>query len=103
MPAISIPAATISITGAAIGALTCASTTGLYAGQKGWAVKSDGTGNLQVVISKILSTTTFLCQDYANARNNAGGVDLTAYNGGSIYFDAQVVPVQLTSSTQPLF
>jgi hypothetical protein len=103
MPAISLKPTTIAITAAAAGALTCASTSGLYVGQKGWAVKSNSTGNLQVVISNILSTTTFLCQDYANARNNAGGVDLSAYNGGNVYFDAQVVNVQLYDSTVPVF
>jgi hypothetical protein len=93
MPSIAIPATTISITGAAIGALTCASTTGLYIGQKGNAVKSNSTGNIQVVISQVIDSTTFLCQAYAN-KNNAGGIDLSLYNGGKIYFEAQIVSVQ---------
>jgi hypothetical protein len=102
MPAIALPPTTIAITAASAAALTCSSTVGLYTGQKGWAVKSDSSGNLRVVISQVLSSTTFLCLDYAS-KNNAGGTDLSLYNGGNIYFDAQVVQVQLTGSTQPLF
>ena len=87
---ITVPAITITLTGAASGSLTCASTTGLYVGQEGWAVKSDLTGNIRVVVAQVIDTTHFLCQSYAN-RNNAGGVDLSLYNGGKVYFDEQVV------------
>jgi hypothetical protein len=90
MPSFATNPITISITGATAGALTCASTTGLYVGQKGWAVKSDSSGNVEVVVSAVLSATTFLCQTQANFRN-AGGADLSLYNGGNIYFDRQVV------------
>ena len=90
MPSFIANSITITLTGAAAGSLTCASTTGLYVGQRGWAVKSDTTGNVEVVVSAILSSTTFLCQTVANI-NNGGGADLSAYNGGKIYFDKQVV------------
>ena len=90
---ITVPAITITLTGAASGSLTCASTTGLYVGQEGWAVKSDLTGNIRVVVAQVIDTTHFLCQSYAN-RNNAGGVDLSLYNGGKVYFDEQVVPIE---------
>jgi len=98
MSYIDVPAITITLTSAAAGSLTCASTAGLYVGQRGWAVKSDDTGNIEVLVSQILSSTTFLCQSVAN-KNNAGGVDLSAYNGGKIYFDKQLVPVTITPAT----
>lgn len=93
MSYIILPAITITLTGAAAGSLTCASTVGLAKGQKGWATKSDGTGNLNVIISSVIDSTHFLCQDVAN-KNNSGGVDLSAYNGGKIYFDEQIADVQ---------
>jgi hypothetical protein len=98
MPALSLPAITIAITAASSSALTCASTTGLFVGQEGWAVKSDGTGNLQVIISQVIDGSNFLCQSYTN-KNNAGGVDLSTYNGGKIYFYAQVVSVEPGASS----
>ena len=98
MSYIDIPAITISLTGAAAGSLTCASTAGLYIGQRGWAVKSDGSGNIEVLVSQIIDATHFLCQSLAN-KNNAGGVDLSAYNGGKVYLDKQLVPVTITPAT----
>lgn len=90
MPHFETAAITISLTGATSGVLTCATTVGVYIGQIGWAVKSDGSGGIQVIVSNVFDGTTFQCQDYSK-RNNAGGVDLSAYNGGKIYFDKQVV------------
>lgn len=90
MPSLIANSITITLTGAAAGALTCASTTGLYVGQRGWAVKSNNTGNVEVVVSAVLSSTTFLCQTWDN-RNNSGGADLNLYNGGKVYFDKQIV------------
>lgn len=98
MSYINVPAITITLTGAAAGSLTCASTTGLYVGQRGWAVKSDGSGNLDVLVSQVIDATHFLCQSYVN-KNNAGGVDLSLYNGGKVYFDKQLVPVTITPAT----
>ena len=92
MSSIAVSPVTISITGASATQLTCASTAGLYQGQRGWAVTSTGTLNLDVIISKVVDATHCMCQTYAN-KNNSGGADLSAYNGGSIYFDAQVVAV----------
>jgi hypothetical protein len=93
MPSITIPAITISLTGAAAASLTCASTSGLYEGQTGWAVKSDNTGNIRVLVSSVIDATHFLCQSYDN-RRNSGGYDLSDFNGGKIYFEKQVVEVQ---------
>jgi hypothetical protein len=98
MPTILAPAITITLTGAAAGSLTCSSTTGLYKGLVGWAVKSDGSGNINVIVSQVIDSTHFLCQNYATP-NNAGGVDLSLYNGGKFYFNAQYVYVDYTSPT----
>jgi peptidoglycan/xylan/chitin deacetylase (PgdA/CDA1 family) len=93
MPSIALSPITISITNATLDALTCASTAGLYKGQSGWATKSDGSGNVNVVINSVISTTIFLCQTVAN-KNNSGGADLSLYNGGKVFFDAQVVSIE---------
>jgi hypothetical protein len=92
MPNISVPAINVTITAATASALTCADTTGLYVGQRGWAVKSDSTGNLEVIIVDVTSGTQFLCQTIANIANS-GGADLSLYNGGKVYFDTQLVEV----------
>jgi hypothetical protein len=98
---VTAPAITIELTDASPNVLTCDSTAQLYVGQNGWAVKSDNTGSLRVVISKIFDTTTFLCQSYAN-RRNSGGADLTAYSGGNIYIEEQLVAVQQCLTPQKI-
>lgn len=90
MPNIIVEAVTVTLTAATASALTCADTSGLYMGQRGWAVKSDNTGNVEVVVVSVISSTQFLCQTVTNIKNS-GGADLSLYNGGKFYFDKQVV------------
>jgi hypothetical protein len=92
MPNFIADSISVTITDASASALTCADTTGLYVGQRGWAVDSEGENNLEVIVTQVLSGTEFLCQTIANIKNG-GAADLTTYDGGSFYFDKQVIPV----------
>lgn len=92
MPNILADSISVTLTAATAGALTCASTIGLFAGQRGWAVDSAGENNLEVIVVSVISGTQFLCQTLANI-NNGGGADLSAYDGGTFYFEKQLVEI----------
>ena len=92
MPNIIVEAVTVTITAATAAALTCADTNGLYVGQRGWIVDSGGENNLEIIVVNVASTTDFSCQKLSSI-NNGGNADLTAYDGGTCYFEKQLVEV----------
>lgn len=83
------------------GYITVASTTGFYAGAKGQMVNS-GQPNVQVVITEVASATslgirvipenpTAIVNGKSNSAPNYGRSDISAYNGGTIYQNEQLI------------
>lgn len=92
-----------SITAAtATGYVTVASTTGWYAGAKGW-MTFGGQPNVPVVITEVASATSLGVRivnenDLKNAPNY-GRSNVSAYNGGTIYQNEQFI---FNPNDQPL-
>jgi hypothetical protein len=81
---------TAAITGAsAVGVITIASTTGYYAGTKGWVSKG-GQPGANIVISQVVDGTTLQCR--LDLPYISGGSDLSLYNGGTLTVPSQIVP-----------
>lgn len=110
MPSIDAPAATAVITGATNkGVITVASTTPFHAGAEAWLAKDDASAQRRVIITRILTATTFQARPIPEASQKtvwqlsyqAGG-DLSAFNAGSrICMPAQVVRVEPAFSKAP--
>ena len=81
---------TAAITGAsAVGVITIASTTGYYAGTKGWVSKG-GQPGVNIVISQVVDGTTLQCR--LDLPYISGGSDLSLYNAGTLTVPSQIVP-----------
>lgn len=91
------------------GYITVASTTGFYAGAKGWMTNT-GQANVPVTITEISSATVIgirietenpfgITNGRSNSAPNYGRSDVSAYNGGTIYQNDQFI---FNPNDQPL-
>jgi hypothetical protein len=100
MPSIAVSAQTIAITGVTAVTLSCASTSGLYVGLVGTMVDSTGANSTRVTITQLPSATTLICK----FQTIPAGLTFTSYNGGTIYFENQVVSVpSLYNTNLPVY
>ena len=104
---IQTPTQSFTVTSASYGQLQLTANTGsdvtnLYRGLVGWINSSTGTpGPVSILLKEVYAAGLVgaVLADHTNNYNTAGTVaDLSAYAGGTVYFEKQIAEIQLSKS-----